>query len=1487
MKKISLTSSQFDIWIDQNIRSDSPLYNIGGYINIEGIMDYDAFNKTINLLVQRNDALRLQFSTDENDDPYQVIQSYEEFDLLFMDFSNEGNPLQSALAWMESDFRIPFDLRRDSLYKCCLIKIEDNHYFSYNKYHHLIIDGWGVSLTGDQIIDTYNSLIENGEAPPLEKEYSFTSFIEDNNDYLKSERYRDAERYWKHKFSKRTDSILTSPVFSSPDSSGNKSDRRAYIIKNDDFSKLTDLGKSVNATTFNVLLTILYIYLFKITGLKSLVVGIPLLNRSTKSFKKTVGLFVDTSPLLVHIDSAMSFNELVTLVGLNLKECYRYQRYPAGSIEKLAGANSQNRLYDIILSYEKHSYEKKIQEFNTQVASLSGCHQNNALTMHVEEHQQGADVVVNFDFRPDVFQNFTIDNFINHFDLLYKNIILNPALKISEINIVPEKEKNLLLNIFNNTKVEFPSNQTVIELFEEQVKKTPDTIGIIFDDIQLTYRELDKKASLVAGYLIQNKGVTPGDFVGLMLDRSDELVIGLLGILKAGGAYIPIDPEYPENRIDYILKDSKVETVLSSEDNGIFVDIKKILSADISFVPPRSRADSMSPVYIIYTSGTTGTPKGAIVSNANYINYISWAKEYYFDNEDCGSFPLFTSISFDLTTTSVFLSLLRGKTLKVFSRKEEISNILTDIFNSEIVDSVKLTPSHISILSSLQIRNSNISLAIVGGEELQNDQVRILKEINRDMKIVNEYGPTETTVGCIVKQIETKDEKILIGKPIHNTQVYILDKNLKILPIGVPGEISIGGAGVGIGYLNKPDLTAEKFIENPFSEKERIYRTGDLARWLPDGNIEFLGRIDDQVKIRGFRIELGEIENTILSHPEVKNVVVTVNKRQNGEKTLIAYYVSENELNISSLRSYIGKTLPDYMIPFRYLHLESLPLTVNGKVDKRALPEPDMDTLDTCVAFAKAEKVNEKILVDIWQEVLACKKEIGIDDNFFMLGGDSIKAIQIMSRLNRKGLKGEIVVLFDNPTIREFASTLTDNVEISDQSQISGMIPLTPVQNWFFKDLNCAKHHYNQSVMLRLKEKMDETGVRALERSVRELLHHHDALRMSFKEANGEYIQDNRRDAELNFRQYDLTLETKPELKIEEIANEIQNSFNLENDTLIIFTLFQLKDECRLLIVSHHLIIDGVSWRILLEDFESGYRQVLDNKDINLPLKTTSFKDWSEKLVSYSKSNELKKRVRFWKKAGLYKGVLPENNSCEKKEKTSSTIHFRREETDILLTKTNQAFHAGVSDILLTALIRALSRWCGETTISIDLESHGRPDSFKGMDLSRSIGWFTSLYPVVLDISDCDDVEEEVISVKENLEEIRDKGIGYGVLRYLSGELAHDKDSEILFNYLGQFDNEVNTNLFELASESTGENMSPEAVSLYKLEINGLVSDGKISMKLDSQYYDQEIVNKISAIYKEELLGMINYSDDKLALIGNIRTKSESNTIKKPQRIRI
>lgn len=868
---------------------------------------------------------------------------------------------------------------------------------------------------------------------------------------------------------------------------------------------------------------------------------------------------------------------------------------------------------------------------------------------------------------------------------------------------------------------------------------------------------------------------------------------------------------------------------------------------------------SSGAAYIIYTSGSTGQPKGVVVGNKSLQNYISWANGYYFSEENAGNMALLTSLAFDLTVTSMFCPITLGNKLFIYEGRD-IDRILTVCFSNMDIQTLKLTPTHISLLNHLPIVYSPLKQVIVGGEILQKHQIDTLYAINPDVIIYNEYGPTEATVGCTVAKVT--DSYYDIGQPIANTQLVIIDEYDQLLPVGMDGELCVSGNCLALEYHNKPELTKSKFLVHPFVEGERLYRTGDLARWQDDGTLLLKGRIDDQIKINGYRIELGEIAKKMLLHSAINDAVIIIHEKENDNKKLVAYIVADRIIEHSELHQFLLETLPPYMIPSEFVTLEKFPLTSNGKLDITALPGMESVNKNNR-PFKEPVTEIEQLMASIWKAVLD-RGRIGIDEDFFEIGGDSIKAIQVAARMHKEGYNLQVKDIFKNSTIESLALIVTQLLHVADQSAATGNVLLTPMQIEFFKWDIATPAHFNQAVMLYTAGGFNEEMITAVFIVIQ---NHHDALRMTFKNNNGK------------IEQFNNEIDMEPVLVVENIdgdiaseielhANKLQRSIDLERGPLMKLGLFKAKDGDRLLIVIHHLVIDGMSWRILFEDITLLNKQYNEGVKLELPLKTDSFKRWSSKLNEYANTEEFLEEKTFWQEQEQI--VVSElctdyEGANEEKDTNTASFELSKEQTEQLINA-NSAYNTEINDLLLSGLGQALKKSFGMERSMIALESHGREELFNNVDINRTIGWFTSVFPVVIDMNYSADTSRYIKEVKESLHKIPNKGVGYWILKHLTNQeyksgLKLNQNPEISFNYLGQFDSDLKQMAFDIAQESPGQSQGDDGKRQYLLDVSGMITGGQLrmSVKFSMKQYKKESIESLAYEYKEELKKIIEH----------------------------
>ncbi|MDE2468310.1 MAG: amino acid adenylation domain-containing protein, partial [Bradyrhizobium sp.] len=856
--------------------------------------------------------------------------------------------------------------------------------------------------------------------------------------------------------------------------------------------------------------------------------------------------------------------------------------------------------------------------------------------------------------------------------------------------------------------------------------------------------------------------------------------------------------------------------------------------ADEPVTAPPNAVGPDNLAYVIYTSGSTGRPKGVATVHRNVVRLIKGANYAAMTPEDV--FLHLAPLAFDASTFEIWGALLNGAKLVLYPDEPIDIGRLRQVIAEAGVSILWLTAGLFHQVVDEDVGAlAPVRQLLAGGDVLSPAHVKRVLTALPGCQVINGYGPTEgTTFSTTFRVPEASfDGGIAIGRPISNTQVYVLDDRLELAPTGAAGELYIGGAGLARGYLGRAGLTAERFVPSPFGNGERLYRSGDLVRWRTDGQIEFLGRRDTQVKLRGFRIELGEIEAALAAHAGVQQAVVVARADGAAAKRLVAYVVPAEgaTADIDDLRAHLKRTLPDHMVPQAFVIVASFPLTSNGKLDRKALPAPDGRASDDYLA---PRNEIEATLARLFAEVLGHER-VGVHDNFFELGGDSILSIQLVARAARDGLKLTTRQVFERQTIAALA-VVTGSLTAPriDQDLPEGEVPLTPIQHWFFAQDFYDPGHFNQAVLLQCRGLSPALVAQA----IGHLIRHHDALRLRFDRKDRMWHQAYVDGSDVSFTQVDLT-QIEPSIQSNELAYEVekrQASLNISSGPLLQAGLFDLgASGQRLLLVIHHLVVDGVSWRILLEDLHTVYEQLARGAAICLPAKTTSFKHWAESLVANARSDEFCRELAYWQgqpwsTAELLPVDFDGANTAGKAATVSASLDAT--ETQALLQRVPAAYRTHIKDVLLTALAQAVSPWTGRPRLLVDLEGHGREELGDDTDLSRTVGWFTSLFPVLLDLPEISDPGSALKSVKEQLRAIPRRGMGYGILKYLSGlDVPAIPQPEISFNHLGQIDQSgANAPLFRLAPESSGLTQSPYSRRAHLIDVTALVVDGRLRM---------------------------------------------------------
>ncbi|KAF6565500.1 amino acid adenylation domain-containing protein, partial [Paenibacillus sp. EKM206P] len=1182
-----------------------------------------------------------------------------------------------------------------------------------------------------------------------------------------------------------------------------------------------------------------------------------------------IGLFINTIPVRIQSERNATFAEILQRTQEQALASGVYDTFPLYDIQ--ARTEQKQDLINHIMVFENYPIGQQMKQMGGSgetkaqtgfsIANVALTEQTNYdfnLIVVPDE-----DISILLEYNALVYNRSAMERIQGHIDHVIGQIVDNPHIRVNELALVTPQEQAQIVQVWGDTAVAYPLDQTLSALFEQQAAKTPDQVAVLCGAESLTYAELNERANRLARTL-RAEGVEPDQPVGILVRRSLEMIVGIYAILKAGGAYVPIDPEYPADRIRFMLEDSGAKLVLTQSHlaeqaslsfNGqvLVLDRENIYHKDGSNLEPLAGPHHVA--YVIYTSGSTGKPKGVMVEHHSVLNRILWMHDRYgLSAED--TILQKTAFTFDVSVWELFWWSMVGSKVSLLSvGGEKNPEEIVDTIARDGVTTMHFVPAMLHAFLEyveqqprevMQAKLGTLHHVFASGEALPPQHVARFQRLVSSLagaKLINLYGPTEATVDVSYFDCEPDGEYavIPIGKPIQNIRLYIVKEGTEQLqPIGVAGELCIGGVGVARGYLNRPELTAEKFVKDPFAGGEagyeRMYRTGDLARWMPDGNIEYLGRIDHQVKIRGYRIELGEVESQLLQVESVREAVVMARADETGQKQMVAYYVAGQELGASELRSELGRELPSYMVPSYFVQLEQMPLSPNGKIDRKALPAPE-GSLQTGADYAEPRTTPERALVAVWQSVLGLQT-VGILDNFFDLGGDSIKAIQITSRAFQAGYKLDMKDLFQYPTVATLAPHLHEVSRMADQGEVSGETALLPIQQWFFAQERERPQHFNQAVMLYRAEGFDETAVRQV---MDHIVKHHDALRTVFHQTSSDCTAWTRSVDEGAL----YTLETADYREqvvyaeaLEAKANEIQSSIHLSEGPLVKLGLFHTAEGDHLLIAIHHLVIDGVSWRILFEDFSTGYEQAIKGEPVRLPYKTDSFQTWARELSSYANRPEAASDEMYWKQLEQAKAEaapLPKDFAYEgslNADREVLTVEWTEAETQQLLKQAHRAYNTEVNDLLLTALGLAMHNWTGAGQVLVNLEGHGREAILPEVDMTRTVGWFTSLYPVLLDTGANLTLAERIKETKEGLRRIPHKGLTYGTWRYLSHASESGKahaiaaEPEISFNYLGQVDQDLQNSGITLSSYSAGETEDAHSPLQYTLDLNAMISEG-------------------------------------------------------------
>ncbi|MCM2578009.1 non-ribosomal peptide synthetase [Streptomyces meridianus] len=1437
---------------------------------LDGVTDVDALARAWQQVADRTPVLRTSFAWEELDRPVQLVHREARFGVEIRDLRDlpEAERRAALERFLAEDEARGVDLWRAPLSRVGLLRLSESRVQVVWTFHHILLDGWSLPLVMADLFAAFR-----GTEPAVRPEF---------REYLEWISRQDEEAsygYWRELLA-GFDTPVALPYDHTPDDVRAARSTAALVENLPEAlsAAVHDFAQAHRLTSNAVVQGAWALMLSAYSGRDDVVFGATTSGRPTElpGVEATVGIFINTLPVRVRIEPGVTVADWLTGLQAAQLESRSHDHLSLARIQAQAQLPAETQLFDSLVVFENYPVDEDSARAHGLTVEEITANEATSYPLMLAAYD-GERIGFHLRYDPRCFTEATAGDLMARLLHLLDALVTRPERRLAELPLLPDEERRTLETWGTGPAGAVPS--TLPALFAEQVAARPDAVALIGEREELTYAGLDARAELVAARL-RAAGVTRGMFVGVSLERGPGLIAAFLGVVKAGAAYLPLDPKYPAERLRYMVEDSGVEVIVTQRSvaDRIPPAARPLLLDDDAALPDGlgPRADvPLAPedaAYVIYTSGSTGRPKGVVVTHRGIAD-LARAQRTRMDVTPDSRILQFASPSFDASVYDLFMALLNGAALVALSQDRLIGDDLAEALREHRISHVILPPAVLPTLNADEL--PDLRALTVGGEACPGELVDVW---SRGRTMYNAYGPTESTVAATFSAPLSGGGAPPIGSPVDGTRLYVLDGALRPVPAGVTGELYLAGAGLARGYWDRPGLTAERFVADPFGPAgARMYRSGDLVRWTADGQLEFMGRADAQVKIRGFRIELGEIESVLLARPGVRQAVVTVREDSPGVRRLVAYVVAapDADLDPNGLRTGVGETLPSHMVPAAVVELDRIPLSVNGKVDQRALPAPAWDAVADDAAYTAPRSAVERVLVEVFAGVLGVDR-VGVHDNFFDLGGDSILSIQVVSRCRRAGLVLTSKDVFVRQTVAALAGVVShadgaagDAAVAADQGVVSGPVAVTPVVDWFFATHPVAPGHFNMSVLLDLAGGLDTSVVRP---ALAGLLERHDMLRLRAEQsADGTWalhtVADQPVDAVLESA--DLSGAADADAEVARISERVQASLDLAAGPLVKAVLFTGEGQAsRLLIAAHHLVVDGVSWRVLLEDFAALCRGAASGELPDLGPKSASFARWAERLNAAVAEGRFDAELPYWtalaEGAGAEVPVDGDAPNLMGAQRTVS-VALPAERTRQLLQDVPAAFRTQVNDLLLAALGPVLGRWAGHERTLVDVEGHGREELFEDVDLSRTVGWFTTIFPVA--VPGAGDPATRITTVKESLRAMPHRGLGFGALRHLGsddrrGALAAVPQPRVSFNYLGQFDGSAaEEGVFTSAALGTSGEYAPQEQRAHLLDVVGRVTDGRLVF--DWAYaqgvHDEETVAGLARAFLAELDELIGF----------------------------
>lgn len=1446
--------SQQRIWLFEQLDQSKQTHNVPGAYQLRGRLEPSAMQAALQALIARHEILRTTFHLLDGA-IRQVVHDPFVYPVEAVPLPAEGRrEVVERLVGRNLAHR--FDLSRLPLLNFQMVQLDEAVTLVLFNLHHIVCDGHSLGLLYRELLALYRLHTGAAVAAPAPLRIQYRDYAAWLNGHLASPDLREQQRYWHAKLANRA-APLELP-WDSPRSPrlNHRGSAKAFCIPPGSAGRLRRLAVSENCSLFNALLAFVNVLLYRLCGSPDICVGTPVLGRPHAELADQIGCYINLIVLRNEVRGTASCRALMQAVQRNTAEAWSHQLYPFDRLVHDLGASGQlnrNPLFDVMVTLEENEHAP------LEVEGFSGApHPVAASVSHYELTfgftATGEALRLNLEYMSGLFAADTVDKIGACFLELLESGLDDPDGTVDELNLLPLADREQLSR-FNATHSAGPGVESILPLLEAQRDAAPDAPACVLDGRVVTRAALHERADRLAAALVRQYAVQPEEVVGIVADRDDAMVAGLLGILKAGAAYLPIHPDHPENRIRALVEASRCRHVVVGEGLRQKVHGLAVTLVGLDTLWPDAEGFRPAPLspgrlaYVLHTSGSTGQPKGVMVEHGSLLNTLAWFGGAGRIGRD-SRVLLMSEFTFDVSVEEIFGTLLAGATLYIPPREVVFNKHL---FRSYIkrhgISVAQFVPATLRQLLAGEAKLSSLDTVICGGEALPED----LKDqiLAAGYRLFNHYGPTECTVDALAWECRPF-VPVTIGTPIANMQAHILDGKKRPVPVNLPGELHLSGAGVARGYLNDPEQTAARFLAHPADSRQRLYATGDRARLRPDGTVEYLGRLDRQLQLRGYRIEPEEIELALQRHPSIGAAVVT--GLADDDAGLAAYLVpavAGETVPDAQIRAFLQEHLPRYMVPGLYVWLDALPLDDRGKCDHSRLPAPGHEP--GSAAAVGPLTATQRTLLEVLGSVLG-RPSIGLHDNYFELGGDSIRAIQIISRLYTSGLTLDIADLFGSSTMLELSARVRTADQSPSQDAVWGAVPLGPIQTWYLRHFEAGTQRYHQSMALFSEERLHANH---LGTAFDALVAHHDQLRASFRLVPGTSQIEQHLALEVGPVEacvHDLTAASDPREAITADTAALQTSLRLEEAPLLRIRIYRCAQGDYLAIILHHLVVDGISWRIILEDLSTTYRQRLQDEPVSLPLKSRSFRDWTEHLHRRSTTHEVLGQEDYWH--GLvHSGVerIPSDHEAPANtyaDAVTMTAHLAPPHTEALLEGSHRTHRAGLDVVLLAAVSAALHTTWGLSSVLIMLEGHGRDRDGDSPDVSRTVGWFTSRYPFVLRHAG-ETPSDRVAAVQAALRSVPNGGLGYGLVDVITppGLRRHagfTPQAQLEFNYLGQVDADVPAGPFRLSRIPLGRGIDPAAVRPVELELNCVVVAGRLELALayNRQQFREETLRR-------------------------------------------